>query len=187
MPTTTKQETTKQAKPKYQPQYATFGDRFFATIIDAVFFIALQTIFVVLIFPELNETSGLAIAYIVNFSPLILGGLIELFYINQRSQSVGKNIMNIQVVRFKDHSQRCSTFRYVVTRYISGKNLIIGLIPFVRTLVLPYAIINFLFFLFAKHHNSLHDRIADTAVIRLPAKYQAQYLLDYTLLPEKLT
>ncbi len=85
--------------------------------------------------------------------------LVNVYLIHTRSQSVGKCILDIQVVR--KGGGPATTSRQLLLRFFVGQGLL-GVIPFIR-------IIDALC-IFQASRQTLHDGIADTIVVRVPQR-----------------
>ena len=77
------------------------------------------------------------------------------YLIHKRSQSVGKCLLNIKVVRLD--GSPANTRRQLVLRFFIGQGLL-GIIPFLRFMDA--------LFIFRSSHQTTHDEIADTIVVR---------------------
>lgn len=92
-----------------------------------------------------------------------IAGLLVFFAVNgywlhTRGQSVGKRLLNIRIVR--STGERATLSRILFARYLPTQAL--GMVPVIGLL---YALIDILF-IFGDSRQCLHDRIADTVVVK---------------------
>lgn len=163
----------KTTKPHNTRQLASRIDRLIAMILPYVMAILIG----VITFPIHKVNPGLA--QFVGFSLLIIMVVINLLLIVRRSQSIGKFLMNIQVVEHTT-GERYNAAAYLIIRELFGKTLLIGAIPwFGGFFMLAYFPIDILF-IFSKSKRTLHDRIAGTDVIKLAQEKHYKYFFDFT-------
>jgi len=123
------------------------------------------------------------LAQFVGVSLIIIMVVINLLLIVRRSQSIGKFLMNIQVVD-STTGQRYRAVDYLFIREFFGKTLIIGAIPFFGGLfMLAYFPVDSLF-IFSKSKRTLHDRIAGTDVVNLAPEDRRKSIFDFTPLTQ---
>tara|TARA_R110002126_G_scaffold75179_4_gene187366 strand:- start:5695 stop:6240 length:546 start_codon:yes stop_codon:yes gene_type:complete len=111
--------------------------------------------------PYLAEDDGIYRFEQLGYFLLALGpwALWNVYEIHTSSQSVGKRLFGIKVVRFD--GSRASTSRQLFARFFVGQGLL-GAVPLLR-LVDALCI-------FRSSHQTLHDGIADTIVVRVPQR-----------------
>lgn len=101
--------------------------------------------------PDIMMSSVLLVSAIVFF--------INVIYLQRNGQTIGKKILNIQIVR-TDYT-RASLFRILLLRYaVMG---LIGAVPLIGNVI---TLANYLM-IFNRDHRCLHDHIADTIVVKL--------------------
>jgi uncharacterized RDD family membrane protein YckC/predicted RNA-binding Zn-ribbon protein involved in translation (DUF1610 family) len=108
---------------------------------------------------ELEQGSPVAIAGLVLF---LLGGLalviVHLYLLINRSQSIGKYFMNIQIFDYETDTPASFTKTFLLRGVVNG---LIGYIPCVGWI---YFLIDPLF-IFGDEHRCLHDQLAGTYVV----------------------
>ena len=92
-----------------------------------------------------------------------IAGLLVFFAVNgywlhTRGQSVGKRLLGIRIVR--SSGERATLSRIIFARYVPTQAM--GMVPVIGML---YALIDILF-IFGDSRQCLHDRIADTIVVK---------------------
>ncbi|MFA6521880.1 MAG: RDD family protein [Candidatus Gracilibacteria bacterium] len=106
---------------------------------------------------------------------------LQIILVVRRSQSIGKYMLDIQVVHNKTE-KRIGFWRYYLLRDIVGRTLIIGSLPILDLIFEPlYFFIDSLF-IFRKDKRTLHDLIAGTKVIHLALEKRAKSFFDFSKL-----
>ncbi|MGD9385094.1 MAG: RDD family protein [Thioalkalispiraceae bacterium] len=131
------------------------GTRLGAHLLDMLFFvIAMIPIFFIM---ESNNDTAVAIgAGITIIAGLILVGL-NINYLYQNGQTIGKRIVGIKIVR--GDGERCGLARIIFLR-----NFVIGLLGNIP-LIGPFISLADPLFIFRADRRCIHDMIADTKVI----------------------
>ncbi|MFH1514361.1 MAG: RDD family protein [bacterium] len=150
---------------------ATILSRFFAAFIDSIAAIAIF-ILIVNFWPD---DTVYKFAWSIIFAIMIIA-ILQLLFIIRRSQSIGKNFMNIQVVHFET-GKRANIFRYIFLRGFVGK--------YALSLVIPiYDIVDALSIFLQKDRRTIHDFIAATRVVNLNKEQKSKALFDLKTLPK---
>ena len=184
------------------PNLASKLRRLAAFLIDGAFFsvaIPVQLEKKELLAAGLSEQAASTVTTIAIVFILILVGL-NAFLIIRRSQTIGKFLLNIQVIN-KKTQQRTGFWRYFLLRTLIGQNLglLLGiLLPIILFAFFPdllfwgmlmligqlaYPLIDSLF-IFRKDQRTLHDLIAGTSVINLPPNEKRKTCFDWSVLPK---
>jgi len=153
--------------------YASLGERFLGKLIDGLIMLPVQFVLIMLLgsmFVRNTAVGGVA-AFTGGFSiigNIVLGLLIMVCYIaiqwtfwKGSSQSIGKKVMKTQVVNLDGTPAAVETIAF--KRY--ALMTIISLVPFIGPLVMFVGIL----LIFRADRNCLHDDLAKTRVIKLPA------------------
>jgi uncharacterized RDD family membrane protein YckC len=139
------------------------GTRLGATILDSIFFAGLVYVpFVVAaIFAGLGRQAGnenasaiFAVAGVVAFAGFIVWCWLTIKYVRGNGQSIAKKLLGIKVVR-TDGSPAALGRIFWLRNFVNG---LISIVPL-------YGLIDSLF-IFGESRQCLHDKIADTIVIR---------------------
>jgi len=130
------------APPSYTPALASRGSRLLAAIVDAAAALVVWTV-----------------AFFTGEPAIFFVGIIGLaiyqaYLLTTQGQTIGKNIMNIKIVRFED-GKNGGFVTNVLLRTIL--NSIIAFIPF-------YSLVDVLF-IFREDQRCIHDLIASTKVV----------------------
>ena len=105
--------------------------------------------------------------------------IMQLRLVLTRSQTVGQYLFNIQVFDIKKN-KRVGFWRYMFIRDFFGKTLVIGALPIIGLIFMPfYSLVDHLF-IFRKDRRTVHDLIAGTRVVKLPIEQQRKQLFDFT-------
>lgn len=97
----------------------------------------------------------------------------------ERSQTIGQYFFNIQVFDIKNN-KRVGFWHYMFIRDFIGRTLIIGAVPLVGLIFMPFYFLVDHLFIFKKDRRAVHDLIAGTRVIKLPLEQQRKKLIDFT-------
>lgn len=159
------------------------GDRLAAFLFDIVSLFLLGLVAVFAIAPFFGEEAGIIAAKIiigVSFIPLIA---LQIYLFVRRSQTIGKFLLNIQIIDAKAN-KRIGFWSNGIKRELIGKTLIVGALPFLNITFQPlYFIIDHLF-IFRQDCRTLHDMIAGTFVIKLSDAQRRKSLVDWKRLPK---
>ena len=123
------------------------GERLGAIILDGL-------IFALMVYVPLFVTAGYFGLNLWAFAGFIVCLVINYRLLSRNGQSIGKKLLNIKVVR--PDGSRASLARVFWVR--SVLNGVLGVVPL-------YTIVDFLF-IFGEARRCLHDRLADTIVIK---------------------
>ena len=91
---------------------------------------------------------------------LIAIAIYQIVILSTDGQTIGKRMMNVQVVMYEDESNPGFIHAVVLRAFVNGA---IGIIPFVGPL---YSIVDPLF-IFSEEHRCVHDLIAGTKVVEV--------------------
>lgn len=131
---------------------ASRSERFKAAVIDSLL-IYVPTVILVSVFPKKEDIPGLAYAALGLY---LLGLLfIQGGFLVARGQTIGKKLINIQIVRSKDGQNGGFVNNVLLRTVVNG---LITLIPL-------YLLVDILF-IFSDTKRCLHDRIAGTIVVK---------------------
>lgn len=140
--------------PKTVPK-AGFWIRFVAAILDGVLVLILQGILGGLLFwaGMLNGSSNEGLAMLVQIFAYLLSFVYYIFFTGYCGQTPGKMALRVKVIRCDgtDLTYGRAAFREVPAKFISGIIFCIG----------------YLMIVFDEQKQGLHDRMADTYVIKL--------------------
>jgi uncharacterized RDD family membrane protein YckC len=131
-------------------QLAGRGTRLLTMILDSIILVAMV---------YLPMLIGTAVSHAIPFDLLVAAGLVgwiwlTVMFVSRNGQSIGKKITGIKVVR--SDGSRASVGRIIVLRNVL--NSLLGIIPL-------YGFVDALL-IFGESHQCVHDRIADTIVIK---------------------
>ena len=135
------------ADPSVVFEFAGRGTRLGAIILDVI-------IFGVMVYGPLFATEGRNGINFTAFVGFIVCLVINFRLLSRNGQSIGKKLLNIKVVR-TDGSRASLARVFWVRNVLNG---VLGVVPL-------YAIVDFLF-IFGEARRCLHDRLADTIVIK---------------------
>lgn len=170
------------AKPSKNPEEAptflpdaSLGDRFDAACIDKGIPLLALLLPLVALYSEDADLSLLAlgVSAIVRLLSAVVG-IISLFLIYFRSQTLGKWMFDIQVVDAKT-GHRIGFWRYIINRNLVGETffgitfltfLFLGFVAG-SIIFLLYFVVDSLF-IFGSKRQTIHDVIAKTRVVKLP-------------------
>ena len=157
-----------------EPRLAERGTRLGASMIDGLVMLLLFASAMVagMVLGDLGGTADAtppAILVWAEAHPVVsqivwgIAGLLVFFAVNgywlhTRGQSVGKRLLNIRIVR--STGERATFSRIIFARYLPTQA--VGMFPMIGML---YALIDILF-IFGDSRQCLHDRIADTIVVK---------------------
>lgn len=110
---------------------------------------------------------------------VIIFVIVQVRLVLERSQTIGQYFFNIQVFDIKNN-KRVGLLRYMFIRDFIGRTLIIGAIPLVGLIFMPFYFLVDHLFIFKKDRRAVHDLIAGTRVIKLPLEQQRKKLIDFT-------
>jgi uncharacterized RDD family membrane protein YckC len=146
------------ARPSAEDELADRGTRLAAAMLDGIVFAAMVYLpLLLLMIPAgMSENGGLfaAIAFIGALVGFVIWAGLTIKYVNDNGQSIAKKMLHIKVVR-SDGSQ-ATLGRILLMRNVL--NAIISVIPL-------YGLIEVLF-IFGESRQCLHDKLADTIVIK---------------------
>lgn len=94
------------------------------------------------------------------FAGMLIPAVVQIFLLSLRGQTVGKYLLQVQIVRHEDES-RAGLWRAVMLRGMVPA--LIGTLPYVGFF---FTLVN-VFFIFREDRRCLHDHIAGTKVIQL--------------------
>ena len=145
-----------------EPRLAERGTRLGASMIDGL-------VMLLLFAPAIADAASPAILLWAEAHPVVdriiwgIAGLMGFFAVNgywlhTRGQSVGKRLLGIRIVR--STGERATLSRIIFARYVPTQA--VGMVPVIGML---YALIDILF-IFGDSRQCLHDRIADTIVVK---------------------
>jgi len=131
-------------------QLAGRGTRLLTMILDSIILVAMV---------YLPLMIGTAVSRAIPFDLLVVAGLVgwiwlTVMFVSRNGQSIGKKITGIKVVR--SDGSRASLGRIIVLRNVL--NSLLGIIPL-------YGFVDALL-IFGESHQCVHDKIADTIVIK---------------------
>jgi uncharacterized RDD family membrane protein YckC len=131
-------------------QLAGRGTRLLTMILDSIILVAMV---------YLPLMIGTAVSRAIPFDLLVVAGLVgwiwlTVMFVSRNGQSIGKKITGIKVVR--SDGSRASLGRIIVLRNVL--NSLLGIIPL-------YGFVDALL-IFGDSHQCVHDKIADTIVIK---------------------
>ncbi|MCA9308587.1 RDD family protein [candidate division WWE3 bacterium] len=135
-------------------QYASFGSRFLALLIDAVVLGIVG--FVVLVLVKLVVTNEFFVNLLSQLIQLVLGLGYTMYFLPRTGATLGKRAMHIMVVDAKtgEYIDLVGVFlREIVGRIVSSLPLALG----------------YLWPLWDAKHQTFHDKIAGTIVIKSPS------------------
>ena len=127
-------------------------ERFKAAAIDSLL-IYVPTVILVSVFPKKEDIPGFAYAALGLYLLGLL--LIQGGFLVARGQTIGKKLVNIQIVRSKDGQNGGFVNNVLLRTVVNG---LITLIPL-------YLLVDILF-IFSDTKRCLHDRIAGTIVVK---------------------
>lgn len=132
-------------------QYASFGTRFLAVLIDGLILGAINFALGMVFGAALGQDST-ANGLILNVVSIGISVGYVVFYQAAKGQTVGKKVMGIKVVDAQGKTPSAMTFflREIVGKFISGLTLGIG----------------YLMMLWDVRKQALHDKIASTFVVK---------------------
>jgi uncharacterized RDD family membrane protein YckC len=148
--------------PRASTTLADRGTRLGALILDSIIFMAmvylplLLTVGMAAMRGNASDMDG-AVAvggFVLAAAGLVAWGWLTIVYVNRNGQSIAKKLTGIKVVR-TDGSRAALGRIFWLRNILNG---VLGLIPL-------YALIDALF-IFADSRQCLHDKIADTIVVR---------------------
>jgi len=108
--------------------------------------------------PEFNPTVGLGILILIVGA--LAGFAIQVYLLATRSQTVGKYLVNTQIVDYRTGQPATLVQSLVMRAIVNG---LIGAIPCIGGI---YSIADILF-IFGDEHRCLHDQLAGTSVVDL--------------------
>lgn len=143
-------------------EYADRGTRLAAAILDGIIFAAMVYLPMLLTLgvggeAPADDGAGQVVAVaaaIVTLIGLIAWCWLTFKYVAENGQSIAKRLLHIKVVR-RDGSRASVSRIFLLRNVVNG---LLGIIPF-------YAIIDALF-IFGESRQCVHDKIADTIVIK---------------------
>ena len=127
-------------------------ERFKAAVIDSLL-IYVPTVILVSVFPKKEDIPGFAYAALGLYLLGLL--LVQGGFLVARGQTIGKKLVNIQIVRSKDGQNGGFVNNVLLRTVVNG---LITLIPL-------YLLVDILF-IFSDTKRCLHDRIAGTIVVK---------------------
>lgn len=105
--------------------------------------------------------------------------IMQLRLVLARSQTIGQYLFDIQVFDIKKN-KRVGFWRYMFVRDFFGKTLVIGALPIVGLIFMPFYFLVDHLFVFRKDRRAVHDLIGGTRVIKLPLEQQRKQLFGFT-------
>jgi len=104
------------------------------------------------------EAHPVASHIVWGIASLVVFFAVNGYWLHTRGQSVGKRLLKIRIVR--SSGERATLSRIIFARYLPTQA--VGIVPFIGML---YPLIDILF-IFGDSRQCLHDRIADTIVVK---------------------
>jgi len=149
-------------EPRTSTTPADRGTRLGALILDSIIFMGMVYLPLVLTFGlaasrgDTSDTGGTIpiLGFVLAAAGLVAWSWLTIVYVHRNGQSIAKKITGIKVVR-SDGSPAALGRIFWLRNIVNG---LLGLIPL-------YAIIDSLF-IFAESRQCLHDKIADTIVVK---------------------
>lgn len=105
--------------------------------------------------------------------------VMQIRLVLDRSQTIGQYFFNIQVFDIKNN-KRVGFWRYMFVRDFFGRTLVIGALPIIGLIFMPFYYLIDHLFIFRKDRRTVHDLIAGTRVVKLPIEQQRKQLVDFT-------
>jgi uncharacterized RDD family membrane protein YckC len=133
------------------------GTRFAAAFVDGmVFGLMVYAPLFLVAFGADNDSGGTmaSIGFLLTFVGFAAWSWLTILYVTRNGQSIGKKLLNIKVVR-SDGSAASFGRVFWLRNVVNG---VISVVPF-------YALVDVLF-IFGESQRCLHDKIADTIVIK---------------------
>lgn len=110
---------------------------------------------------------------------VVVFAIVQIVLMVNRSQTIGKYLLNIQVINNKT-GKRVGFWRYAILRTFIGETLVIGVIPIIGWVFQPLYSLADSLFIFRKDRRTLHDLIGGTSVINLSTGQKRKSFFDFS-------
>lgn len=151
---------------------ASRGQRFVSFLIDALIMTVVGSVVSKIFFTiGMHQSKATySLLYLVVFS-------LQVYLMYIRSQSIGKYLLNIQVVN-AETGERADFWSYLILREIIGKTLLLGLIPVWNFFFMPFYFLIDSLFIFRDDSRTMHDLIGGTKVVNMKKEHRWKSILD---------